>query len=75
MLIVTQGCNRVYYMGCDDTIDVEEGSIVLSRIVSENPIKRRHFLLGSYESTERAHEVLKEMVSNLNAGGLILPDE
>lgn len=73
MLIVTQGCNRVYYMGSNDTIEIEDGNIVLSRIVSDNPLKRRHFILGNYDSTEKAHEVLKEVVSNLDAGGLIMP--
>lgn len=73
MLIVTQGCNRVYYMGSDDMIEIEDGNIVLSRIVSDNPLKRRQFILGNYGSTEQAHEVLKEVVSNLDAGGLIMP--
>lgn len=73
MLIVTQGCNRVYYMGSDDIIEIEDGNILLSRILSDNPLKRRHFILGNYGSTERAHEVLKEVVCNLDAGGLIMP--
>lgn len=73
MLIVTQGCNRVYYMGSDDVIEIEGGNIVLSRVVSDNPLKRRQFILGNYGSTETAHKVLKEVVSNLDAGGLIMP--
>ena len=73
MLIVTQGCNRVYYMGSDDVIEIEGGNIVLSRVVSDNPLKRRQFILGNYGSTEMAHKVLKEVVSNLDAGGLIMP--
>ena len=76
MLIVTQGCNRVYYMGTDDTLDIEGGSIVLTRVVENNPLKRRHFLLGCYGDTDRAHEVLKDMIANLGTtGGLVLPDD
>ena len=75
MLIVTQGCNRVYYMDSDDVIEIEDGNILLSRVApyKDNPFKRRRFILGNYGSTERAHEVLKEVVSNLDAGGLIMP--
>ena len=76
MLIVTQGCNRVYCMGGDDTVDVEGGNIILTRAVEGNPLKRRHFLLGSYGDVNRAHEVLKDVIANLGTtGGLVLPDD
>jgi len=76
MLIVTQGCNRVYYMGVNDTIDVEDGRLILVRNEEGNPLRVRKLILGYYEDTNRAHEVLKEMVKNLGAvGGLVLPDD
>ena len=74
MLIVTQGCNRVYYMGADDTIDVEDGRLILVRSNESNPLRTRKYVLGYYDDTETAHEVLKSAIKNIKeTGGLIMP--
>ena len=77
MLIVTQGCNRVYYMGTSDTIDVEDGRLILVRHEDEcNPLRTKKYVLGYYEDTATAQEVLKSVIKNIKeTGGLILPDE
>ena len=74
MIIATQNCNRVYFTENHDSIEIEGDSIVLNRD-NGDLLRMKRYVLGQYESLERAHEVLRDIVANLDAGGLILPEK
>lgn len=68
MVLVTQGMNRVYFTENDDMLEVRGNMIVLVR--GSNQRK-----MGSYKSPERALEVFRAVVTNVDAGGLVFPEE
>lgn len=67
MLLVTQNCNHAYFTDNDDCLEVQGKDIVLVR-------GKRYLRMGTYESMDRAVEVLKDVVRNIDSGGLIFPE-
>ena len=73
MLLVTQGCNRIFFTENKDCIEVEGRNIILTRDTGESFSKR--YVLGACESRDRAIEVLQDVVNNLDARGIIMPGD
>ena len=67
MVLVTQGLNRVYFTESEDTLEVQENMIVLVR-------GNKQLKMGTYRSPERALEVFRAVVTNVDAGGLVFPE-
>lgn len=73
MILAAQGCGRVYFTDSDDVLQVDGNRVLLLREF-DGGCTRRSFIMGEYSTPERAAEVLREAVSNLDAGGLIFPE-
>lgn len=67
MILATQNCNRVYFTENNDVLEVRGNSVVLVRL-------RNAYIMGEYESADRARSVLWEVANNMDAGGLVFPD-
>ena len=67
MLLVTQNCNHVYFTENEDVLEIQGNSIVLRR-------NGRMYTMGKYSCMERAQEVLRDVIANFDAGGLIFPE-
>lgn len=62
----------MYFTDNHDQINVQDRSVVLTQYTGE---VLRSYVLGTYRSEDRAVEVLRETIDNMDAKGLVFPEE